>query len=124
MIGRWAYSLAAWMARCNGRTLAQTVAQRFQEQARQNPNEPPVDRWRRLLENRRGWRELRPYVYEFHTGERLELKAKTNPQEILQWLAAIELKPLGAGFHPALHDRLMKESLSAVEAYGRRVTAQ
>jgi hypothetical protein len=120
MLGSWAYSLAVRMARRNGQVLARMVAQQLRKQARQNPNEPPADRWRRLLGNRRGWHELRPDVYEFHTGERLELRAKANPQELIREIAAIELKPLGSGLSPALRDQLMKESLSAVESGWRQ----
>ena len=112
-MGNFLLGLARWMARRNGRRLARSVSAQLRSFVRRNPTRPAVDHWQHVMEDRRGWHRVRQYLYEFQTGERLELKPKPDKMEILRGLGHAELKPLTAGFHPALQAELLKESVAA-----------
>lgn len=113
----WMLRIALWTARRNGRALAQAVGAQYQAALRQASPIPEAQRWQRLLDHRPGWRQVRPFVYVFRTGERVELKAQANALELLDWLASVELQPLSRGFGPALQARLLKESVQAARAH-------
>lgn len=104
------------MARRNGRTLARSVAAQLNRCVAKNPEQPMVDHWQEVLERRLGWRKVRQYLYEFRTGERLELKAKPDPTELVHWLATAELRPLTAGLPTSFREELLKESVTAALA--------
>ncbi|GEM_PF-5661184 len=117
MTDGWRLRIALWTARRNGRALAQAMGARYQATLRQGSNIPEAQRWQQLLDHRPGWRQVRPFVYVFRTGERMELKAQANALELLDWLASVELQPLSRGFGPALQARLLKESVQAAHAH-------
>ncbi len=93
--------------------LARSLAAQLRGRVRVDPTRPAVDHWQEVLDQRWGWRKVRQYTYEFRTGERLELKAKPDPDELVRWLATAELRPLTAGLHPSLQEELLKESVAA-----------
>lgn len=108
---------ALWTARRNGRALARSVGSQYEAVLRPDSTLPQAQRWQRLLDHRPGWRQVRPFVYVFRTGERVELKAQANALELLDWVAFVELQPLSRGFGPALQTRLLKESVQAARAH-------
>lgn len=115
-MGNFLLGLARWMARRNGRLLSRSVLAQVRHCAQKDLAGPRVNHWQAVLDRRRGWQRVRQYVYQFQTGERLELKARTDEAEILRGLAEAELKPLTAGFHPSLQTQLLKDSVAAALA--------
>lgn len=113
MLGNPLLGWARWMARRNGEALARSVATQLRRYAGQGPERLSVNHWEELLNNRPGWHRVRQYVYEFRTGQRIELKAKADPLEIIRWMANAELQPLAAGLNASLQDQLLKESITA-----------
>ena len=107
-----AFKLAMWMARRNGRALARSVGMQLKGQIQRAPWALGIQHWQAVLESRRGWKKIRPYVYEFR-GERLEIKPSADALDILDWLSNIELKGLGNGMHSELQARLLKEAVLA-----------
>lgn len=109
----WMLRIALWTARRNGRSLAQSIGAQYRATLRQFPQLPEAQRWQQLLNRRTGWRQVRPFVHVFRTGERVELKAQAGALEILDWVASVELQPLSRGVGPDLQARLLKESVQA-----------
>lgn len=109
--------LALWTARRNGRALACAVGAQFQKQMQQSPELPSIQHWQGVLQERRGWSRVREFVYAFRDEERIQLKAKADPLEVLDWLATVELKPLSQGLHPKLREQTLQESVRAARAW-------
>ena len=111
---------ARWMSRRNGESSARAMAARIEEFQRQSPNQPQVQYWQQALEVRPGWRRVKTGIYEFRTGERLELKEGTSSQEILSRMTAIEVRPLGEGLPPDVQKALIADAVEAAVAWWKR----
>ena len=101
------------MARRNGRVLARAVAAAFRRHTRDEPRQPAVEYWKKMLDTRPGWQRVRSTVYQFRTGGRLDLGAHADPLEWMRELAKAELSSIGAGMNTSVQEELLKESVAA-----------
>ena len=105
------------MSRRNGESLAWAVAAGIRSQAEAIPGRSAAEYWEQVLEKRPGWRRLRQDLFEFRTGERLELDSKAGPSGWIAQMARIELKSLGQGLSSEVQQVLLEEGVASAQSW-------
>lgn len=72
-----------------------------------------MERWVEALQSRPGWSRVRGYLFQFKTGERLELDSAVPAEELIARMTRIEVKPLSEGFPPDFHRLLVEDAVEA-----------
>ena len=101
-----------WMARRNGRVLAQSLAVQLNRCRRDPANQPALFYWEELLNHRSGWQKVRQYVYQYRNGQRLELKPRDSSRDWVAQVAQVEIAPLGQGLRADLQQGFLKEAVA------------
>jgi len=115
----WLFKGALWMSRRNGQALAQAMLERLNGMRKQEPQKPDAECWGELVEARPGWQRVREGLYQFRTGERLELKGSSTSDWIEQ-MAAIEVKPLSQGMPASVQKEFVEEAVNAAVGWWNR----
>ena len=113
MIGRIFFQMARVMSRRNGISVARSLIEALQEFQKSSVSPSGDDLWPRILQTRRGWRQVSGGLFEYKTGDRLEWKSGKTFTDFVHRVTSIEVKSLGQGLPPEAQKQLVADALEA-----------
>ena len=100
--------------------MARSIATHIKRITDRAPGRTPVEYWQKVLENRPNWQRIQPGMFQYKTGDRIEVAVCRSSGDLVARITVAEVKPLGEGLPPEVRNQLVIEAVVAAMQQWKR----